>query len=98
MNTASCDDHVFINMVASIVDHEIDLDFVILMCFEEFGFLGVFHLFAGETIRPLVIGKFKKSRCFNNVVINSLPVLYRANKKAWMTSALYEEWLKWFDR
>ena len=37
-------------------------------------------------------------RCFNNVVINRLPVLYRANKKAWMAGVLYEEWLKWFDR
>ena len=38
MNTASHDDHVtlFINMAASIIDHEIDLGFVILTCFQEF--------------------------------------------------------------
>ena len=38
MNTASRDYHVilFINMATSIIDHEIDLDFVILTCFEEF--------------------------------------------------------------
>ena len=57
-------------------------------------FSGVFHSFAGEKIRPLVIEKSKKPRCFNNVAINSLPVLYKANKKAWMISALYEKWLK----
>ena len=57
---------------------KIELDFVILTCFEEFGkfFYGDFHSFAGEKIRPLVIRKSKKPRCFNNVEINSLPVLY----------------------
>ena len=39
MNTASREDHVilFINMAASIIDHETDLGFVILTCFKEFG-------------------------------------------------------------
>lgn len=46
-------------------------------------------------IQPLVIGKSLKPRCFKNV--KSLPVEYRANKKAWMTSKLFSEWLQNLD-
>lgn len=42
---------------------------------------------------PFVIGKSKKPRCFRQFV----PVRYRHNKKAWMTRALFGEWLKEFD-
>jgi hypothetical protein len=37
-----------------------------------------------EKIKLLVIGKFQNPRCFKG--ITSLPVEYRWNKKAWMTS------------
>ncbi|GFR98831.1 tigger transposable element-derived protein 4-like [Elysia marginata] len=42
----------------------------------------------------LVIGKAKNPRAFKHA--KTLPVCYtyRSNKKAWMTSALFEEWLK----
>lgn len=43
----------------------------------------------------LVIGKSKKPRAFKNVEV---PVLYEANKKAWMLSSLFEAWLKKLDR
>ncbi|GFW21089.1 tigger transposable element-derived protein 6 [Trichonephila clavipes] len=44
-----------------------------------------------EKITPLVIGKSAKLRCFKG--INSFPTKYRANKKAWMTTELFNEWL-----
>ncbi|GFX05288.1 tigger transposable element-derived protein 6 [Trichonephila clavipes] len=44
-----------------------------------------------EKITPLVIGKSKKPRYFKG--INSFPTKYRSNKKAWMTTELFNEWL-----
>ena len=49
-----------------------------------------------EKIQPLVIGKFQNPRCFRG--IRTLPVKYYANKKAWMTTEIYENWLLSFDR
>ena len=48
-----------------------------------------------EKCKLLVIGKYKKPRCFKNV--KTLPVDYRSNRKAWMTSDLWSEWLHSFD-
>ena len=47
----------------------------------------------GEKMTPLVIGKANKPRCFKKIKPETIPVLYRANKKAWMTRFLMEEWL-----
>ncbi|GFS99635.1 tigger transposable element-derived protein 4 [Trichonephila clavipes] len=44
-----------------------------------------------EKITLLVIGKSAKPRCFKG--INSFPTKYRSNKKAWMTTELFNEWL-----
>ncbi|GFS72441.1 tigger transposable element-derived protein 6 [Trichonephila clavipes] len=44
-----------------------------------------------EKVTPLVIGKSAKPRCFKG--INSFPTNYRSNKKAWMTTELFNEWL-----
>ncbi|GFV98326.1 tigger transposable element-derived protein 6 [Trichonephila clavipes] len=44
-----------------------------------------------EKITPLVIGKSAKPRCFKG--INSFPTKYCSNKKAWMTTELFNEWL-----
>ncbi|KAG8236781.1 hypothetical protein J437_LFUL017083 [Ladona fulva] len=38
-----------------------------------------------EKLRPLVIGKYAKPRCFKNV--RSFPCDYSAHKKAWMTGS-----------
>lgn len=43
----------------------------------------------------LVIGKSKSPRCFKN--IKRLPVNYKANKSAWMTSQIFEEELRKWD-
>jgi hypothetical protein len=37
----------------------------------------------GEMEKPLVIGKAAKQRCFMNLKIKNLPVIWRNNKKAW---------------
>lgn len=44
----------------------------------------------------LVIGKVSKPRCFKNV--RTLPVEYTFNKKAWMTSSIFESWIRKLDR
>lgn len=50
---------------------------------------------AGEKRKLMVIGKAKKPRCFKNV--KTLPVDYEANKKAWMTSEIFEKVLRKWD-
>jgi len=47
---------------------------------------------------PLVIGKYAKPRCFKNVNIANMPVIYRNNRRAWMITTLFQEWLQDFDR
>jgi hypothetical protein len=44
-----------------------------------------------EKLPLIVIGKFERPRCFKNV--KSLPTDYTFNKKAWMTSAIFIDWL-----
>lgn len=47
----------------------------------------------GEKLKPLVIGKAKKPRCFKKVDIKKLPVSWYGNKNAWMTSSIFTEWV-----
>ncbi|CAB5360476.1 unnamed protein product [Rhizophagus irregularis] len=46
---------------------------------------------------PLIIGKFEKPRCFKNIKIQSMPMTYRNNAKAWMITSLFQEWIWEFD-
>ena len=48
----------------------------------------------GEKLQPLVIGRSKKPRCFKNLSVEKLPVVWRSSRKAWMTGELFEEWLR----
>lgn len=48
-----------------------------------------------EKRRLLIIGKSKSPRCFKNC--SSLPVDYRANKKAWVTGEIFETLLRDWD-
>ncbi|CAB5355892.1 unnamed protein product [Rhizophagus irregularis] len=49
-------------------------------------------------LKPLIIGKFEKPRCFKNINIQNMPMTYRNNAKAWMITTLFQEWIKEFDR
>lgn len=44
----------------------------------------------------LVIGKSARSRCFKNV--KSLLTIYESNRKAWMTSDMFKNWLVQIDK
>ena len=45
-----------------------------------------------EKLPMFVIGKSVKPRCFSGIV--NLPCRYRAQKKSWMDSTLFEEWVR----
>ena len=40
----------------------------------------------------LMIGKFKRPRCFKNMNAANLGVVYKSQKSGWMDSALFEDW------
>lgn len=50
----------------------------------------------GERLPMFVIGKAKNPRCFKGV--KSIPCRYRAQPKSWMSSDLFDEWVKELDR
>ena len=52
----------------------------------------------GEMEKPLVIGKSRKPRCFKNIDVSNLPVIWKSQRKAWNTAVIIEEWLKLFNR
>lgn len=49
---------------------------------------------------PWIIGKAQAPRCFgrSGVHVENFPMVWRSNGKAWMTGAIFEEYLRWFDR
>ena len=50
----------------------------------------------GERLPMFVIGKSKNPRCFKWV--KRVPCRYRVQQKSWMSSELFEEWVKELDR
>ncbi|XP_065282735.2 tigger transposable element-derived protein 4-like [Dermacentor albipictus] len=53
------------------------------------------NMSGSEKLPLLVIGKSKNPRCFKGA---TLPVLYEANKKAWVTQQLFESYVRRLDR
>lgn len=53
---------------------------------------------AGEKEKALVTWKCQRHRCFKRKNLNHLGVSWYANKKAWMTSFIFEECLIKFDK
>lgn len=41
-----------------------------------------------------MIGKLAKPRCFKNVNVNVLPVIYKSQRNAWKNSEIFAEWFK----
>jgi hypothetical protein len=50
-----------------------------------------------EKLPPLIIGKAKKPRAFQNKTGAQLGFQYQNNAKAWMTANIYREWLQQWD-
>ena len=55
------------------------------------------NLTGTDKCKLLVLGKSLRPRCFKNFNMDNLPVIYRANKKAWITSQIFTEWLAGCD-
>ncbi|GFS47459.1 tigger transposable element-derived protein 6 [Trichonephila clavipes] len=51
----------------------------------------IFSAYSSRVRKRVSKGKSGKPRCFKG--INSFPIKYRSNKKAWMTTELFNEWL-----
>lgn len=49
-----------------------------------------------EKLPLLMVGKSKNPRCLKHV--KTMPIDYKGNKKAWMTSEIFEEWLLKVDK
>ena len=47
-----------------------------------------------DKLKPLVIGKSAKPRCFKHIPKANLGTEYEANKKAWMKAEVFERWVK----
>jgi hypothetical protein len=45
-------------------------------------------------LKPLIIGKHKKPRCFKGISHQDIEIHYRNNGSAWMTTAIFLEWLR----
>lgn len=41
-----------------------------------------------------MIGKFTKPRCFKNINMKALPVIYKSRCNAWMNSEIFAKWFK----
>ena len=50
----------------------------------------------GDKLQIFVVGKSKNPRCLKNV--RSLPCSYQSQRKGWMDSVLFEEWVRELDR
>ena len=50
----------------------------------------------GDKLPLLIIGKSTKHRCFKN--IKQLPCVYKSQKKSWMDSKIFVEWVRKLDR
>jgi len=49
---------------------------------------------SGEKLKPLVIGKSVKPRCFKGIDVSKPVVEWKANSKAWMTTHIMTDWLQ----
>ena len=51
-------------------------------------------------LKPWIVSQFRRPTCFRAAQIDPkrLDCKYRFNKKAWVTAAIFEEWLRWFDQ
>ena len=48
---------------------------------------------AGHKFKPVVVGRSKRPRCFRNVDMTELPVVYYSQPSAWMTAEIFESYV-----
>ena len=56
--------------------------------------LGCTNATGTHKLKPVMIGKFAKPRCFKNVNMNALPVIYKSQRNVWMNSEIFAEWFQ----
>lgn len=49
---------------------------------------------SGEKLKPLVVGRYNRPRCFSGVDMKQLPCSYSHSRNAWMTAAIFQSWLR----
>ena len=54
--------------------------------------LGCTNATGTHKLKPILIGKSAKPRCFKNVNMDALPVTYKSQRNAWMNSEIFAEW------
>lgn len=54
--------------------------------------LGCTNATGTHKLKPVLIGKSAKPRCFKNVNMDALPVTYKSQRNAWMNSEIFAEW------
>nr|CAB3238194.1 dihydrolipoyl dehydrogenase, mitochondrial [Phallusia mammillata] len=64
-------------------------------CMERLTVLLATNMDGSDKQELLVIGKTMESQCFTG--IKKLPIKYRSNSSAWVTPAIFQEWLESFD-
>ncbi|CAF2189462.1 unnamed protein product [Rotaria magnacalcarata] len=60
---------------------------------ERFTVLLCTNMTGTDKLKPLLIGKAAKPRCFKHLNIKQLPVTWRSNRTSWMTASLFDDWL-----
>ena len=56
--------------------------------------LGCTNALGTHKLKPVLIGKSTKPRCFKHVNMDALPVIYTSKRNAWMNSEIFAEWFK----
>ena len=56
--------------------------------------LGCTNATGTHKLKPVLIGKSARPRCFKHVNMDALPVIYKSQRNAWMNSEIFVEWFK----
>lgn len=51
----------------------------------------------GDFEEPMIIGKAARPRCFKNIDVSSLGIVWKNNQKSWMTQEIMGPWLSKFN-
>lgn len=55
------------------------------------------NMLGTEKLKPIVIGKYAKPRCFRHLDLKTLPVQWLSNRTAWMNAKIFSDWLRELD-